>query len=346
VLLRRPLLAAAGLIAFGVEAAPQSSPAGFQIDHTPPACFVADKVPRIVACLTPRSSRANVRLLFRAQGGADWYSASLRFENPCYVGLLPRPSRTTGAVGYIVEAEGAGTTARTVEREVPVVAEAGACVGRAATVAEGARASWQAPPGAPRTPPGFEGTLAKTARAAATPPAAASPRPVPRATAPAPAPRPRAPKESGGHGGRNALLVVAGAAAAGGTAVAVTRKAGEQSPATTLGTGLPQTGVPGVYVGTESLSYSPGCMGVDDVVLNLQGSGSLLSGVLTFTVRTCPCCATGRGANPVSGSLSGTSLQLETPIGFSYSGSFAGNRLSGSLAGPGGVTGTWTVDKR
>jgi hypothetical protein len=48
----------------------------------------------------------------------------------------------------------------------------------------------------------------------------------------------------------------------------------------------------------------------------------------------------------VSGSLSGTSLSLATPIGFNYSGSFAGNRLAGPLAAPGGITGSWTVDKR
>ena len=74
-------------------------------------------------------------------------------------------------------------------------------------------------------------------------------------------------------------------------------------------------------------------------------NGLWLSGVLTFTVRSCPCCASGRGANPVSGSLSGTSLQLTTPIGFSYSGAFAGTRITGALAGGGGVTGSWTVDK-
>jgi hypothetical protein len=99
-------------------------------------------------------------------------------------------------------------------------------------------------------------------------------------------------------------------------------------------------------VGTETVTYSGGCVGTDDVVLNLQEAGGLLSGVLSFTVRTCACCSSGRGANPVAGSLSGTSVQLGTPIGFNYSGVFAGNRLSGSLAGPGGVTGTWSVDKR
>ena len=113
-----------------------------------------------------------------------------------------------------------------------------------------------------------------------------------------------------------------------------------------VGSGLPASGVSGVYVGTETVNYSGGCLGTDDVVLNLQEADGALSGVLSFTVRTCSCCASGRGANPVVGSLSGTTLQLGTPIGFSYSGTFAGDRLSGALAGPGGVTGTWRVDKR
>jgi hypothetical protein len=99
-------------------------------------------------------------------------------------------------------------------------------------------------------------------------------------------------------------------------------------------------------VGTETVNYAGGCMGTDDVVLNLQEAGGALSGVLTFTVRTCACCASGHGANPIAGSLSGTSLQMATPIGYSYSGTFAGNRLSGALAGPGGVTGSWSVDRR
>jgi hypothetical protein len=135
-------------------------------------------------------------------------------------------------------------------------------------------------------------------------------------------------------------------AAAGGAAVAVTKKDDGQGSAATSGNGLPTTGVSGIYVGTEAVNYPEGCVGTDDIVLNLQEAGGALSGILTFTVRTCPCCAMGRGANPVSGSRSGTTLLLATPSGFQYSGSFAGNRLSGSLAGPGGVTGTWTVDKR
>ena len=351
-LLSRCLASAAWLALAG----PAAAQIPFQVDHAPPACLLAEKVPRVVACLTPRSARASVRVLFRAEGEAAWYAAPLRFENPCYAGVLPRPSRTTGAVAYVVEAEGTGVTARSAERTLPVAADAAACPGRPASVAEGVRAAWQAPAGAPRIPPGFEGTRAGTARASApAPPVAAPPttarapapaRPQPKGT-PAPTPPPRPTAQGGGHGARNTLLVLAGAAAAGGAAVAATREpSSPQTPATTLGTGLPAGGVAGVYVGTESVSYSAACTGIDDVVLNLQGAGPLVSGVLTFTVRSCPCCASGRGATPLTGSLSGTRLQLETTVGFLYSGSFAGNRLSGSLTGPGGVTGTWTVDKR
>lgn len=142
------------------------------------------------------------------------------------------------------------------------------------------------------------------------------------------------------------MIILGGAAAAGGTAVALRASDEPSTPATTMGSGLPSTGVAGVYVGIETITYSGTCTGTDDVVLNLQQSGSALSGVLSFTVRTCSCCAAGRGANPVSGIVSDTRVELTTPVGFVYSGSFAGNRLSGSLTGPGGVSGTWTVDKR
>jgi hypothetical protein len=101
-----------------------------------------------------------------------------------------------------------------------------------------------------------------------------------------------------------------------------------------------------VYVGTETLAFPGGCTGTDDIVLNLQESSGAVTGVLTFTVRSCACCSAGRGANPVSGRLAGTNLDFSTPVGFSYSGAFAADRLSGALAGPGGVTGTWSVDKR
>jgi hypothetical protein len=140
--------------------------------------------------------------------------------------------------------------------------------------------------------------------------------------------------------------VLGGAAAAGGAALAIGSGSERGAPPPTTGSGLPASGIAGTYVGTETIEYSGSCTGTDDVVLNLQQSGSALAGVLSFTVRTCPCCSAGRGASPLSGFVADTRVELTTPGGFAYSGSFAGNRLSGSLTGPGGVTGTWSVDKR
>lgn len=318
------------------------------VDHTPAPCFVAEKAPLVVACLTPRSARADVRVLFRADEG-PWYATALRFEMPCYRGVLPRPTAGTPRVSYVFEAQGALATARSAEHQVPVD---DVCSGGSAPIAS-QRASWQSPAGAPKTPPGFEGSRVRGADASPSAPpvtiapvARATPRPpaIPRATPPPP-PEAAPERAKGGHGWRNAAIIVGGAAAAGGAALAVRSGTDQGPPATTLGSGLPSTGIAGTYVGTETITYSGSCTGTDDVVLNLQQSASALSGFLSFTVRTCPCCAAGRGATPVSGFVSDTRVELTTPIGFVYSGSFAGDRLSGSLTGP-GVTGTWTVDKR
>jgi hypothetical protein len=360
-------LAAALAQAQGPPAQPRPEPqAGFRIEHTAPACLLSDRSPRLVACLQPRSSKANLRVVFRAEDGADEYSTALVSDSPCYSGVLPRPSRSTARVTYRIEARGAGFEATTAEHQTAVVAEASACSGTVAPVANRpqARVSWEGPPGAPRTPPGFEGTPAASApRVARTPtspprvpaspvsppvaaPGKPSPGPKPAGTSPPPPAAPPAKDVSGGHGLRNALIVGAGAAAAGGAVAVAQGRKDPGGPAATLGTGLPPTGASGVYVGIETVNYPGGCVGTDDVVLNLQESGGSVSGVLTFTVRSCPCCSIGRGANAVSGSLSGTSLGLSTPGGFNYSGTFAGNRITGALAAPGGITGTWSVDKR
>jgi hypothetical protein len=70
--------------------------------------------------------------------------------------------------------------------------------------------------------------------------------------------------------------VGAGVAAAGGAALAISGNEDPGGgPAATTGTGLPPTGVSGVYVGTETVNYSGGCVGTDDVVLNLQAGRAL-----------------------------------------------------------------------
>ncbi len=357
--LTRAGLAAAAVLFLARAAGPQGT---LQVDHTPPSCFLAGRAPLVIACLTPRSARADVRVLFRADDG-PWYATALRSEMPCYRGALPRPSEGTPAVSYVIEAQAQGMTARSAEQRVPV---AETCAGAAPVAPQ--RGAWESPPGAPRTPPGFEGSRVRDVEAprveqprVAEPRVAekkaATPRPeaVPRRPDAVPTRRPVAPVEpaapstgaatKGGHGLRNAAIVLGGAAAAGGAAEAL-RSEESGPPPTTAGTGLPAGGVPGVYVGVETVVYSGSCTGTDDVVLNLQQSGTALSGVLTFTVRSCPCCSAGRGATPISGFVSDLRVEFSTPTGFGYSGSFAGNRLSGGLSGPGGISGTWTVEKR
>ena len=102
----------------------------FRIEHSPPACLLAEKTPRLVACLQPRSQRAALRVLFRAEGDGAWYASPLRSDVPCYTGLLPRPSRALGRVVYVIEAEGPEGRTRTPEFAVPVARTPAACAGR------------------------------------------------------------------------------------------------------------------------------------------------------------------------------------------------------------------------
>jgi hypothetical protein len=351
VFLRRATPLAVAVAALAATAAPQG--ASFHVEHAPPGCFLADEVPRVVACLAPRSARAAVRVLFRADDG-PFYAAALRSDVPCYAGVLPRPSASAARVSYAFEATAGGVTARSSEYAVPVVAVAGACAGRPAAIARGVRAAYEAPPGAPGRAPGFEGRPPGAAQAAVRPVVPATPTPPPAAARPLASPRPLpspVPGEArsgGGHAVRNLAIVAGAGAAAGGAAVALRNRGGggDAPPATTLGTGLPAGGIAGRYEGTETVDYPGGCTATDDVVLTLDHAAGAVSGVLSFTVRPCACCSAGRGANPVSGFASGTSLQFQTAAGFAYSGAFAGNRLSGQLTGPGGIAGTWSVDKR
>jgi hypothetical protein len=354
VLLRRGAPLSLAATALAASAAPPG--ASFHVEHTAPACFLADEVPRVVACLVPRSARASVRVLFRADDG-PFYAAALRSDVPCYAGVLPRPSASAVRVSYVFEASAGGVTARSLEHAVPVAADGAACGGRPAAIARGVRAAYDAPPGAPGRAPGFEGRPpgASALPAAAPPPRATAsvparpPAPPPRATASPARPVPSGARTGGGHAVRNLAIVAGAGAAAGGTALALRNRTGggiDAPPATTLGTGLPAGGIAGRYEGTETINYPGGCTGTDDVVLTLEQSAGAVSGVLSFTVRPCACCSAGSGANPVSGFASGTSLQFQTPVGFAYSGAFAGTRLSGQLTGPGGIAGAWSVDKR
>ena len=163
-----------------------------------------------------------------------------------------------------------------------VVTDPAACTGRVASTAPQG-GGWTARRASPACPPGSRRRRPRRGRRCATassrwrrgpraPPSAKAPHRGPHAP-----PRPRRPprgdhaSEGGGHGLRNAALVAAGLAAAGGAAVVVTQNKDDAAASPPpSGSGLPATGVSGVYVGTETVNYSGGCVGTDDVVLNLQ----------------------------------------------------------------------------
>jgi hypothetical protein len=130
--------------------------------------------------------------------------------------------------------------------------------------------------------------------------------------------------------------------------VVATRHSSEDvSPAAFIGSpGLPADGIGGRWVGDETITYAGGCVGKDQIVLYVAENGGLVTGTLAFTVADCRCCAAGQGASPLSGALNGTTLQFSTSAGLSYSATIAGTRLEGSLAGAGGVTGTWRAERR
>ena len=298
-----------------------SADAGLQIEHTPPACLLADRVPRLVACLVPRSSKAALRVFFHAPRRCRG------LLEPAALGcalLLGAPSAALRGPppgsSYWFEAQGPGWGARSAEH-------AGARGDRCGGLPRPSRVDsprsarpGTRPPERRASRPGSRARWPRRARRAT-----AAPRPALPAAPARPAATTVAPRRPGGPArARQGPRPPAPARAARRPRAAATGSATSRSwarasrpraeprwrsrrtktsggPATTAGSGLPPTGVSGVYVGTETVNYPGGCVGTDDVVLNLQEPGGLLSGVLTFTVRTCACCSAGRGANPVSG---------------------------------------------
>jgi hypothetical protein len=323
-------------------ATPPPAPPGLSISHTPPACLVAGESPRLVACAVPRSQVARVRLFFQAEGAPEWHYVEMVSDLPCYTGALPRPSRSTRRVRYVVEAtDRQGDTKRGDEHAVEVAADPSACRGKRAQSAGAARVAAFTASGGRGAPAGFEGGPSLSA-----PPVRPAPS-APPATPVTPPPPEQGRKQ--GHRGRTVALVLAGGAAAAGGAVVATRGHGSSAsspPAFAGSPGLPPDGIGGRWLGDESITYPSGCVEQDQIVVYIAESGGLVTGTVGFTVSDCRCCARSQGSSTLSGTLSGTLLQFGTVAGFTYSATVSGTRLEGSLAAPGGITGTWRAERR
>ena len=148
-----------GAIAF-ISALPAASGAAPSIEHKSVGCVIAEKFPRLEARLTPMDAVARVRVFFRAEGSAAWYSVSMTPQGDTFAAHLPKPKKSLPGFTYYIEAADTGmTTSRTPERSTKVVDGEGACeanlMGLASTVAT---VLLEVPAGAAAVPAGFSST--------------------------------------------------------------------------------------------------------------------------------------------------------------------------------------------
>jgi len=128
------------------------------IEHEGVGCIVADKHPRIDARVIPAEGVARARVYFRAAGTSAWYFVAMKPVAGVLQGALPKPSKTTKAIEYYVEAvDKSFREARSAEFQPSVVQQGEACPnGRMlATALASAPVALGAGAGAPAVPAGF-----------------------------------------------------------------------------------------------------------------------------------------------------------------------------------------------
>src|SRR5262245_22654273 len=93
------------LAAFGLALVAPHEPAvrNVLIDHKPVDCVLAGQPPVLNACFTPPEEIVRARVYYRL-GEAPWQFAALVPEGSCFGAVLPRPTRTDGAMRYYLEA--------------------------------------------------------------------------------------------------------------------------------------------------------------------------------------------------------------------------------------------------
>src|SRR5712691_750681 len=103
---------------------------GLEIDHKAVGCIVVGKYPKMNACFTPAGSLARGRVYFRPEGTPSWYYVEMKSDQPCYTGVLPKPSKKLVGkkIEYYVEGQDRTFNAsRTAEYGPVVVRSAAEC---------------------------------------------------------------------------------------------------------------------------------------------------------------------------------------------------------------------------
>jgi len=98
----------AGWVASPVDSSPwPDAPAGtpggeIRIEHHEVGCVVAERHPRLEACLAPRDRIGRVQLRFRPKDTQPWYAVDMEPDGECFSGLLPKPKPTLAAFEYYI----------------------------------------------------------------------------------------------------------------------------------------------------------------------------------------------------------------------------------------------------
>jgi hypothetical protein len=74
------------------------------IDHQGVGCVVAERYPRVDACLQPRAGVGRAQVFFRPTGTTPWYAVDMQPEEGCYTALLPKPRASLQAFQYYISA--------------------------------------------------------------------------------------------------------------------------------------------------------------------------------------------------------------------------------------------------
>jgi len=323
---------ALAVVAVAALAAPPLE-AALTLQHQAVGCMLAERHPRLDARFDPEAEVAGARVFFRAAGTPHWYSVAMVAQAGLWSGTLPKPKRSTGRIEYYLEAtDKAFAPVRTAQQAAEVVAGPGACRKDLplAAASPSARVVVTAASGAPAVPAGFlNAGLAVVG--------------------------------GGLSAGAVAGIVGGGAVVAGGVVVA--GRGGDDGPeeaAPTLTGSWAGTGADGMSRDVVTTIVPPTCHREDDLFLDLQQTGSAVTGSARYVSRAGTTCdleplGTVR-AFSVTGSLAGTSVSLTLSVALPdgpsihvFVGTLQGSRMSGTVTSSfptGSSHGTWSVRRQ
>jgi hypothetical protein len=362
-------------------AAPAPAAAPVAIRHDDVACIVAERHPRVEACVTPADRVGRAQIHFRANSEGPWYAVDLKPEGECLRGLLPRPLKTTRAVQYYVDVMDRAFTERRQPERAPEVAYTARVVGTEADCAKGRMAAWvtrTAQPVVVSAARDASGRALGTAVLNALDANAAVPGFSAEGIVMAP------PPEAVGRGGQSSsarsgsgagaaaggaaaaggiglttLAIAGGAVAAAGIAVAAASGGGENGPG---GDGGGDVDLTGRWEGpwtSRFTAFGTTTTCVQNITMDLRHSGGTFSGTGSSSNTTCGGFEGGSGSGTLSGTASGGRIAFTVPFPdsgcppFQYTGTYTANAMSGNLASSCTIQGTtvvwsgeWTATRR